>query len=492
MSLVDPQSIEASPIQPALAPLRKRLISAGLWSLIGRFGAILLFFLTDMVLARALSKPEFGAFYLVTQATVFLGTLASLGTPQILSRSIRQTLHGPHPERTPQVIRTCSQLLSFGCLGTSLAFLVLAPYVGDEGPQWAPFREARLAIVAWACLGSACLNAAFTLQALDDFRLATVVGSRRGGVLPNVLFLTFALASWGAGFINTATLIYAQAIFQALTLWVAVRAIRGRLNRLLPHADPKRGLAGVNNGGARPDTALWYLGQGLPFLATMLVSMAVDELDGLWVGRLVSEEATADYGAAKRLVRLMTVPFVMFGLSLAPFVAELLAKNEKAKLERIMRAAATLVSLPMLVAFAAFMFAPRLVLSLAFGDAFREAAPVLQWLTVGPVLIVMAGHGTQVLLMAGRQKTLMLCSLTALAVYGAALYPAVERFGTAGAAAVQSIVFAALGCSVTLLARKQVGVWTMVTLRPANIAAALRALRGTDPTRQTAADGQGR
>ena len=99
---------------------------------------------------------------------------------------------------------------------------------------------------------------------------------------------------------------------------------------------------------------------------------------------------------------------------------------------------------------------------------------MLQWLTVGPVLIVLAGHGTQVLLMAGRQQTLMYCSLTALAVYALALYPAVARFGVAGAAAVQSIVFSLLGCTVTVLAHKQVGVWTMATLRPSDMTAALR------------------
>ena len=75
--------------QPSALPLRTRLISAGWWSLVGRAAAIGLFFLTDAVLARALSKGEFAAYFLATQATVFLAAVVALGRPQILSRTLR-------------------------------------------------------------------------------------------------------------------------------------------------------------------------------------------------------------------------------------------------------------------------------------------------------------------------------------------------------------------------------------------------------------------
>lgn len=477
MTTAEPPGVNDARVKPVLAPLRRRLMSAGVWSLLGRFAAVGLFFVTDMVLARALSKTDFGAFYLVTQTTVFLGTIVSLGTPQILSRSIRQTLHGPHPEQVRPVIRTCSRLLILGCVAASAVFYVLAPRLGEHGDQWAPFRDDRLGILAWACLGSACLNSAFTLQALDDFRTATFVASRRGGILPNLLFVVFSYVCWQFGIINTTTLIYAQVVFQALSLLIARQAIERRLDVLLPSV-------GVHEHDTASAAAKlehsysWYLMEGLPFLMTMLVGMAIDELDGLWVGQLVDDAATADYGAAKRLVRLMTMPYVMFGLSLSPFVAELLAKNENARLQRILRAAATLVSVPMLVALAAYLFAPRLVLSLAFGESFRDAAPVLQWLTLGSMLIVVTGHSTQVLLMSGRQRTLMACSLAALAIYAGALYPAVHYFGVVGAAAVQSISFGLLACTVTLLAKWQVGIWTVASLRPSEVMAALNSLRG--------------
>lgn len=472
---------DAAPPAPTFAPLRSRLLSAGWWSFAGRFAAIGLFFLSDMILARALTKTDFAAFFLATQATVFLGTVVALGTPQILSRAIRQTLHGPHPEVVRTVIQRCSRLLILGSIAGSVVFYVVAPWLADDGAQWAPFHNDRLGIVAWSCLGAACLNSAFTLQALDDFRTASFVASRRGGILPNLLFVIFSLFSWRWGFISTSTLIFAQAAFQAVAFIVARRAISRQLNRL-----PSVTATGAPS--AEDESTIhssrWYLAESLPFLVTMLVATAIDELDGLWVGRLVDDAATANYGAAKRLVRLMTVPYVMFGLSLAPFVAELLVKNEHARLQRILRSAATLVSLPMLTALGVYMIAPKWILALTFGPSFREAAPLLQWLTLGPALIVICGHNTQVLLMSGRQRTLMALSLAALAIYGSALYPAVHFFGVAGAAATQSIVFGMLACTVMLEARRQVGIWTIASIRPTAIAAAWKSLRRSPRTRE--------
>jgi O-antigen/teichoic acid export membrane protein len=470
-SAVESSSEAAVPDRPEFAPLRRRLLAAGTWSLVGRLAAIGLFFLTDMILARALPKSQFGAFYLITQATVFLGAIVGLGAPQILSRTIRQTLHGPNPGAIATVIKTCSRLLILGSFLGAVGFALVGPWLAKNGPQWAPFGENQLGIILWACLGGACLNAAFALQALDDFFMGSLVASRRGGILPNLLFLGFSLIAWQAGQLSLNALIYAQAAFQGVTLLVAHWAIQRRIQRLLPN-----GIAAQD--AIQAKAYLWYLREGLPFLAVLLISMAIDELDGLWVGRLVSGDATADYGAAKRMVRLLTIPFVMFGLSLAPFVAELLVKNEIERLQRIMRAAATLVSLPMLVVLAAYMFFPGPLLGLAFGDKFREAAPVLRWLAAGQCFVVIVGHSPSVLLMAGRQRTLLICSLTGGAAYAAMLIPASRHFGVTGAAAAQALAVAGQAFLVTLLARRQVGVWTAAALRPGHVRAAIQALRG--------------
>src|SRR5262249_6050816 len=148
----------------------------------GRAAAIGLFFLSRLVMAHALPKSSWAGWYLVDSSCMFLAMLASLGTPQILSRTVRQTIYGPHPENTAGVIQSCAKMLIIGCLLMCLGYWVVMPYVIDVDAQWQPFRDFPLGILAWACLSSACFNSAFALQGLDDFRGATLVGSRRGGV----------------------------------------------------------------------------------------------------------------------------------------------------------------------------------------------------------------------------------------------------------------------------------------------------------------------
>jgi O-antigen/teichoic acid export membrane protein len=188
----------------------------------------------------------------------------------------------------------------------------------------------------------------------------------------------------------------------------------------------------------------------------------------------------------------MTTPYVMFALSIAPFAAELLANDQKERLERILRAAATLVSLPMLVVFALFLLIPGPLLALANGEKFRDAAPILRMLTLGQLVFVPLGFSSQVLLMGGRQRLLMYVSGAALVGYCLLMPLATTRYGVVGAAAVQAAAFIGQAIANGLLAKRYVGVWTAATFRPADVkTAALALLRRGGSTREAAAEEAG-
>jgi O-antigen/teichoic acid export membrane protein len=470
--------------RPTIAPLRRRLISAGVWSLFGRAAAIGLLFATGMVLSRALSKGELAAYALATQASVFFAGVAALGTPQILSRTLRQLIYGPQPEYAGAVIRNCGRILAAGCAAGAAIFFITLPWYVNDAQKWELFREFPWGIVAWSCLAAACLNSSFALQGLDDFPSATLVGSRRGGVLPNCAFLLFSLVLWQLGLVAGKTLVIGQIVFQAATLVFGRLAIRRRLMALTAHRPVP---AGGDEAPPLATNTMWYVKESMPYFLSMLVTLTIDELDVMWVGMLSDDATTADYSVAKQLVRFMTTPYVMFALSLAPFSAELLAKGQKERLERILRAGATLVSLPMIIIFAAFVLLPGPILALVNGEKFREAAPILQLLTLGQLVLVPMGFGSQVLLMAGRQRMLMYVSLAALVGYAALLPWAVARWGANGAAAVQSASFIWQGIANAWLAKKEVGIWTPATWRPSDVLTAIHALVGRRIHRQAEA-----
>lgn len=451
-------------------PLRRRLISAAFWSFAGRAAAIGLFFLTKTVLTRALTKSDLASYNIAGNFSSFMAAVASLGTHQILSRTVRQTLYGPNPEKAQGVINSCTKLLVVGGLLTTIGFYFGMPYFTKDEAQYGLVRDLPWAVAAWAFLSAIYINSSFALQALDDFRAATFVGSRRGGLLTNGMFLLFAMGAWMVGAIDIRTLIYAQLVFSLAAVIVGRFAIRRRLNVFASREARAAAPPGPS--------AAWYLSESLPYWIALLTTMALDELDATVVARYVGYEGVANYGQMKDLIRLMATPLVMFSASMGPFAAELIAKGEKQKLERIMRASTTIVSIPMLIVFAAYLLAPALVARVAFGPKYADAAPLLRIMTIGQVVFVLMGNSSQVLLMAGRQKVLMVCSAVCLLAYIALAPVLMPRYGTTGAAYLLTAIVGAQAVVQTLICRQKVGIWTVATFSLADLKDAIRAITG--------------
>jgi O-antigen/teichoic acid export membrane protein len=479
-----PQDLGPSPpppvsSAPGIAPFRVRLLSAGFWSFFGRGLAIGLFFLSDMVLARA-SKSAFASMYMATSLATFISVFASLGADQLFTRVVRQTFYGPNPERTLAVIRAGTRLLLVGATVASGIFILGLPSMIDFMPwlfdadQWKPLRDFPVGVVLWGCLLGACTNSAFALQGLDDFRSAIMIGSRRGGLLPNSAFLVFTVVLWQLGYISAAALITAQCVFQAMALIYGQFVMRRQVARFAP----VQMTAAQLDSGAPGLTAAWFFRESLPYFVAVMSQMVIDEFDAVIVGAFIDGPDFANYAAARRLVRVMNMAFVMFAISMGPFVAELIGKGELKRLERIMRASATFLCIPMLCILSVYVFAPEFTLRLAGGPGYEGGALTLQLLTIGQVIFVVMGSSGQTLFMAGKQRTLMLCSLASLVFYCTAAPMMISNFGIAGAALTQSAIVALQAVALTLLAKRQVGIWTAATLSPAALRDSLRALAG--------------
>jgi O-antigen/teichoic acid export membrane protein len=225
--------------------------------------------------------------------------------------------------------------------------------------------------------------------------------------------------------------------------------------------------------GAPGLTAAWFFRESLPYFVAVMSQMVIDEFDAVIVGAFIDGPDFANYAAARRLVRVMNMAFVMFAISMGPFVAELIGKGELKRLERIMRASATFLCI-----LSVYVLAPEFTLRLAGGPGYEGGALTLQLLTIGQVIFVVMGSSGQTLFMAGKQRTLMLCSLASLVFYCTAAPMMISNFGIAGAALTQSAIVALQAVALTLLAKRQVGIWTAATLSPAALRDSLRALAG--------------
>jgi len=134
----------------------------------------------------------------------------------------------------------------------------------------------------------------------------------------------------------------------------------------------------------------------------------------LWiVGALSPESDVALYGAAKRLMRLVSLPIMIVTLVVPPVIADLYHRGERQRLQRVVRGAATLAGVPALLLLLVFAFGSSLILTLVYGEFYAAASWVLILLSIERILFVWAGPAGMMLLMTGHERDMMAVTLVA-------------------------------------------------------------------------------
>src|SRR5215208_4702457 len=101
--------------------LRRRLLSGGTWSFVGKVGGSIIGVVTNGLLARLLTPQEFGAYFLALSIIMFGAVVGSLGLPKTGVRFVAESMAFNQLGRTRRVIYTTLGLSVLGALGVSLA-----------------------------------------------------------------------------------------------------------------------------------------------------------------------------------------------------------------------------------------------------------------------------------------------------------------------------------------------------------------------------------
>ncbi len=456
---------------PPSKPLRKRLISGAFWSVVGRVGSIGALFLSHVLLARELPKQDYAAYLIVATTVTLFSLLVTLGTPQVLIRSLRQDRRTSAQIR--DTIRTVLRLVLMNCGLVICLFAIAIQFLPDE-PQWSGLREHTVLVLLWFSLSAFCYLLSSALQGLDDFRSSVLVGARNGGVIPNVMFLISILIVSKYSSLDLSSALLFQVIFFALSLGIAIGAVVYQ-STLSSERETEVGAAE----GTQEDTqgskltdavtchdSTWFFRESWPILLTQVIAMSIVELDIYWVAAYASESELADYGAAKRLVMLVSAPLLMAAIALGPFVSELFNSGQLKRLERILRGSATVVGLPCLFVLVLFLAVPQTIIDWTFGESFSGAALPLRILTLGQIVFVASGCNGLTLTMTGHQRHLLACSMLTLVLYCLLAPAAISWWGAVGAAIVGSTLFTFQNIIVSVVVKLKVGIWTAVSPAP--------------------------
>lgn len=423
------------------------------WRVIG-FGSTAA---ANIIFARWLGPEEFGTYLFLTSVMAFGCILACAGLNETSLRSLSELLAvGKRPEAI-----TCLRRVVQLAFGTTLAaaLAVASLLIAWQGAKsTATIGLGTLVVVALGVVALGWIQIiAESLRGLHELRFASLFsGGQAGGPLSVLLALgAFLIVSP-----DSANVAIALGVLAAIaTLVLAIFALRFTLGEKIP--------AGETAASASPSllsapSHRRLLAIGGTLLATQLLSFLAQQFD-LWVGEfMLGSEQLGLYGVAKRSMLLAAMPVQMAMLTIIASIPELYAQNRRAELERLLRNTALLAAVPALLALAALVLFPKLILGLIFGGNYDEAAGPLVILALGHLTLILSGNPVHVLTMTGRERTAVAVNfLSALVLLiGAPL--AAWSFGIYGLACASAAGLAFQSIVLWWLARQQVGVWTHV------------------------------
>ena len=435
--------------------LSQTLFRGGMWVLAGKIFGMLASLGRYALLSRLLPPAELGAYFLMGSLVTLTTLVARIGLPNAVLRMVPQAIALKSPGRARTVLSRAAWV-TFA--SSSCAALLLIPTGPLIAIKWFDSKVlASIVGLAPIWVVAATLNALFSesLRALKDIRAATLLGPLFVGSIGTAL-----LVGWWVAFgsLTLADAVIQSIIATTLSVVVGVVVLRRKAIHLGPPSPVRvRELTQVS----------------IPMWVTNLSLHALFQAD-IWIlGAFRPEAEVAQYGAAARLIALVSVPLGLVNLVIPPYIAELDSAGQRMRLQRMLRGAATAAAIPSMTLLVALIAGAAWLLRLVYGDYYAQASIILAILASGKVFNVLSGSCGLVLMMTGHQRVIMRISLLVGATTVAALLLVVRPYGGPGVAIVSAISLIAQNLLMLFSARRSAGVWTHVTGDPI----ALRAIK---------------
>jgi O-antigen/teichoic acid export membrane protein len=420
----------------------KRFGPAG-WALSSRLLSLGASTLVAMVLARALGPDEFGRFAVATSVAIGGSLAVSGGLNRSLLRDVASLLaHGRRRDARNLLWTGARALAVSGPLGVLATGLVARLILQDDSTILV--LTALLAVV----LGI-LLIASDVLRALGEYRLANLTSGHSGGAFVAIGFSFIALWSVtrpqtaiGALAVNITAAVVGTAVALVFVARTAKRETDGPRQPNGPNGPRAVALAGV------------------PFAIAQVATFLMVQVD-LWIASVVLNDSdTGLYAVAVRFMNVVRVPLSAAQLTLAAAIPMLYSLGRRELLELRLRRAATAASLTASFVLLPCMIAAGPVLSVVFGDDYRDAAPILIALALGQVVNVATGLSGLTLSLCGYERLILAVALVSVFVATTLDFVAATLWGVNGLAVASASVSATSYIVVWKLARSRLRIWT--------------------------------
>ena len=440
--------------------LKQSMIDGGLWAAGGRIVAIASSFVLNLLLARSLAPADYGVYYVVLSTMIILATVGTVGMDRVVVRFVAASKATGDWQGLRAVMGRCLKTVLVVTALLCVLFYFLIPWFFADVVNIPAAIALSGLMVLWLFFSTIQRQLAETFRGLNDIRSATLFGGlRNNGILSSVLICGTILVLWAAGSITLPSVFATTVCTSLVVVLVAGWTLRHRVCALEDGPQP----------AATPSEwgTLRVLHEGWPLWIASLISVLRAQVSGWFAAGFDSAENVALYAVADRFALLLTAPMTIVAMLLPPVVAELHARGQYQRMERVVQAVGGLVSLPCIVILAALVVAGRPTLGLLFGDHYVAAYPILIVLCVGQVAAIATGAWQIVLPMTGlRQQTLRI-SLLAMAIQTVCSVAGGYYAGAFGVAIGFSAGAIAGNIFGMITARRHLSIWTFVSIRRA-------------------------
>lgn len=409
---------------------------------------------SGMLLARLLPLAELGAFYLLAQAGAVCTLLTAGGVGVALQRNL--------PVQTGRGDWSAARgTLSAAGRLWGVALVVCA---GILIPAWGPLAHAVESPPLRPLLPCALLLGLFGgMEEVASVYFRATGRPRLGALLlegpKQLLFVlgivALALAGAGDDLAQVAWLRTGAAVLAALAgAGLLLRDLRGR---------------GTSAAGPGAESLQRLVAYTSPVVVHLAAAYLLANADQWFLGLLLGTAQVGVYGVAARLAAMVGLPLAIVNVTLPPLLSSLHQQGRTGELEVLMRRTSTATGIAAVAMLLLFVLGGRLLLRVAYGDAFAGGHVPLAILALGQACNVCSGSPGWLLQMTGHQALLMRITLASLLMNLALNVVGVWLAGAVGAAVATSASMLAQNVAMLAAVRRLVGVraWTHLDPRRA-------------------------
>ena len=424
----------------------ERTILAGTGqSVVGLVVAILATFGTQVLITRGLGASAFGIVTLATQGALVLGFFSRFGMDMASVRRVAIDIGQGERSRVRSIVSRASVIATVASLAVAgVVFAFAGPlargFAGDAVSEATTAFRAGAVAIPFAALVQVYLGATRGLKIMRHTLYVFWMGQPFG-------WLVLILVGWVlARSVGVTTLAYAGswAFATAAAAWLWYRETRGF------GSDP-----------ARPGEVGDLLRYGAPRAPAALFSQLLFWTDVFVLARFASSESVGIYSAAARAAQVILLFIISVSLMFSPFVADLHARGEREKLDRLYKQLTRWTLAATLPLFIALTAAPSSALRL-FGAEFGAGSTALGILLLGQLVNVGTGTVGFILIMVGRTgwDLIVYAGSVAFDIAAAVLLISGLNLGIEGAA-----IAGALTMALSKVARLWL-VWVFLRMQP--------------------------